>query len=357
VDLTLLESVPDAVVVVLPAGTIVYVNARAEATFGYSRADLVGRQVEILVPAPISSAHERHREDYLAAPRARPMGSGLELEAVRKDDSRVAVEISLSPVDIDGKSHIIAFVRDITERQRLRRQAEESARQRDEALAIAAHELRTPISVQSLAIDMLQRVAQRPGSGPTVAKLISRMKTSSERVGKLVDELTELTTLRRGKLELRIEEFDLASSVENLVDELRPELERSGTELGLDTEPTVGRWDRLRLEQVVTNLLTNAMRHGEGKPIRVSVSGDATRARVVVEDRGPGIAREDQERVFEQFERALGARRSSGLGLGLYIARRIVEAHGGGLLLRSAPGAGAAFTVELPRMVPPERLA
>jgi len=114
--------------------------------------------------------------------------------------------------------------------------------------------------------------------------------------------------------------------------------EQGGAKLTLETVPVVGCWDRLRIEQVVTNLLTNAALYGEGRPVRVSVAGDATQARLVVEDRGPGIALEDQGRLFEQFVRGDNAHGKGGLGLGLYISRRIVEAHGGRIVLCSALG-------------------
>lgn len=177
-------------------------------------------------------------------------------------------------------------------------QAEEKARQREDALAIAAHELRNPVSAQRLAIDLLLRAKGPRDVDAAAARLLPKVKRASERIALLVEELTELTILRHGRLDLRLEEFDLADSITHLVDDHRSQLEEVSTEITLDAEPVVGRWDRLRIEQVVTNLLANAEKYGEGKPSAVLVRGDVNRARIVVEDHGPGINREDQDRVF-----------------------------------------------------------
>jgi signal transduction histidine kinase len=140
------------------------------------------------------------------------------------------------------------------------------------------------------------------------------------------------------------------------VAQVRDELERSGSRLLLDLTPTPGRFDRSRVEQVVTNLLVNAAKFGQGKPVTLHVAPDGDRARLRVTDRGIGIAAEDQARVFERFERAVGAQHFGGLGLGLYIARQIVIAHGGEIRVESAPGTGTSFVVLLPRE-PRPRLA
>ena len=150
------------------------------------------------------------------------------------------------------------------------------------------------------------------------------------------------------KVELRRERVDLAEVAREAAVQASGDLARSGSQLSLDLAAVHGRWDRLRLEQVVTNLLVNASKFGQGKPIQLFVRPDGSRARLVVTDGGIGMSHDAQRRVFERFARAVPSRNFGGLGLGLYIARQIVEAHGGLIEVASEPGAGATFTVELP---------
>jgi two-component system, LuxR family, sensor kinase FixL len=165
----------------------------------------------------------------------------------------------------------------------------------------------------------------------------------------LVGELLDVSRMRLGRLELAFEPGDLCEIARETVSHLRAEIEKSGSRLLLDLVPTYGRFDRTRLEQVITNLLANAAKFGQGKPITIHVSPDGERARLRVTDRGIGISAEDQARVFERFERAVTSEHFGGLGLGLYIARQIVEAHGGEIRVESAPGTGTSFVVLLPR--------
>jgi len=166
----------------------------------------------------------------------------------------------------------------------------------------------------------------------------------------LVNQLLELSRLEKGKFALQHERIDLRDVVDEVAEQLSAEFVNSGSKLDAsEVQHVEGSWDRLRLEQVVTNLLTNALKFGQGRPIHVSLTADAGRARLVVRDEGLGIAEEAQGRIFGAFERAVSERHYGGLGLGLYITKLVVEAHGGTIHLASEPGKGATFVVELPR--------
>jgi two-component system, LuxR family, sensor kinase FixL len=358
-DFSLLDSVPDAMVIVDQAtGRIVHANGVAGRLFGWPPAELVGQPVEVLVPARFRGSHAMHRAEYAGAPRGRPMGLGLGLFGARKDGGEFEAEISLAPLDGGGRAYAVAAVRDVTERKRLERgaqlyrQAQDEVRERDEFLSVASHELRTPVTALQLQLQMLNRVAQRAGASlPRVLmEKMEALERQTRRITLLVNELLDVSRMRLGRLELKLERMDLSEVVREALAGLREELERSGSRIALRADrPAVGRWDRLRIEQVLTNLLVNAVKFGEGKPIAVAVDADGGHARLTVADQGIGIAPEHHRRVFGRFERAVPAQHFGGLGLGLYIAREIVEAHGGTIQLTSSPGSGSTFTVEIPR--------
>jgi len=362
VDFSLLESVPDAMVVADESGLVVHVNAGAERLFGWPRGELVGQTVEVLLPGRFRTMHQVHRSGYHAAPRTRPMGLGLDLSGLRRDGGEFAAEISLAPLVVDGQPCVMAAVRDVTERKRIEerarlwRKAKDEVRERDEFLSIASHELRTPVAALQLQLQILQRASHRslehlPRALDTKLEAIERQ---TRRIGVLVGELLDVSRMRLGRLELAREPVDLSEIARDTVAHVRDEVERSGSRIVLDLAPTPGEFDRSRMEQVITNLLANAAKFGQGKPVTLHVAPDEGRARLRVVDRGIGIPPEDQARVFDRFERAVPSQHFGGLGLGLYIARQIVEAHGGEIRVESAPSAGTTFTVLVPRAPPSE---
>jgi signal transduction histidine kinase len=258
------------------------------------------------------------------------------------------------------------FFRDVTaerraecERERLlqteraaRATAEDAIRARDEFLSVASHELRTPLTSLLLAVRLLTHDATASvGLSPEVHRAIDALGRQSQRLVRLVDGLLDVSRIRAGHLHLEMEEFDLRELVMEVVARFRAEAGHARSEVACRIpQPVVGRWDRSRIDQVVTNLLANAIKYGSGGRIEVRVSADEKEpiARIEVEDHGIGIADENIGRLFQRFERVASPRQYGGLGLGLFIVREIVEMHGGAVEVTSRLGAGSTFSVLLP---------
>jgi signal transduction histidine kinase/CHASE1-domain containing sensor protein len=233
---------------------------------------------------------------------------------------------------------------------RLYRRAQESLRLRDEFLSIASHELKTPLTSLTLQSESLRASAAR-ATPESVARKADAIRRNVDRLSRLVATLLDLSRITAGRLEIHREDVDLLEVVMDVLSRYDEEARRAGCDLRLEAPgPVVGRWDRLRLDQVVTNLLANAVKYGPGKPVDVRVEEHLDTARLTIRDRGIGISDADQKRIFERFERAVSDRNYGGFGLGLWIVRRVIEAMGGTIHVESAPGDGATFTVELRRV-------
>ncbi|MFL5355514.1 ATP-binding protein [Archangium sp.] len=235
---------------------------------------------------------------------------------------------------------------------RLYREAREAISLREEFLGIAGHELRTPLTALQLGLQSLARQSATATKASDLWKWIASCQRQGTRLGKLVGDLLDVSRITSGRLPMEPEEMDLSALVEEVAARMGPELEKAGCALVLKLEsPLAGQWDRSRLDQVVTNLLSNAMKYGQGHPIEVTAEAIAGGVRLRVRDEGIGISAEDQARIFERFERAVPDRHYGGLGLGLWISKQIVTCLGGHIHVESEQGHGSSFTVELPRKV------
>jgi signal transduction histidine kinase len=244
---------------------------------------------------------------------------------------------------------------DITERKDLESELREAVRIRDEFLSIASHELRTPLTSLRLRAERLELHLDRdPVEALANGRLERDARSAVKHVRQLVsmvDVLLDVSRLSEGPLTLERERLEIGALVTGVADILSEPAATAGCAVDVQVKDiAIAYWDRFRIEQVVTNLLSNAMKYGRGKPIEVLVALDRAgeKAFITVTDRGPGISLEHQPRVFDRFARFASARVYGGFGLGLWITREIVQAHGGSIAIDSKLGAGASFRVELP---------
>jgi signal transduction histidine kinase/FixJ family two-component response regulator len=254
--------------------------------------------------------------------------------------------------DLEFGSELARRCMTAIEHARLYAGAKEAIEARDEFLSVASHELRTPLTTLQLLLTSTERAITTAANVDFPRELkvrIAKATKQSERLGELIDTLLDVSKIATGRMSLDLEEFDIADLVGEAVLRLDEDLKHANCTVEMRVRQRVrGRWDRLRLDQVITNLLSNAIKFGAGKPIEITVEMNDALASISVQDHGIGVSRGDLDRIFGRFERAVSTRNYGGLGLGLYVARRIVEAHGGSISAASEPGAGAIFSVRLP---------
>ncbi|HYO52417.1 GAF domain-containing sensor histidine kinase [Archangium sp.] len=320
-----------------------------------------GSEVKLVADAAVPGRWDRVRLEQVvgnllsnAAKYGRGQPVEVRVETGHEGRARLVVKdngIGISPEDQARIFERFERAALAIEDARLYGAATEAVRLRDDFLSGAGHERTTPLSALRLQIQMLARMTRDVATTPGLVQRVEKAERTSERLGALIDELLDAGRITSGRLKLEREEVDLAALARDTVGRMSEALARAGSEVKLVADAAVpGRWDRVRLEQVVGNLLSNAAKYGRGQPVEVRVeTGHDGRARLVVKDNGIGISPEDQARIFERFERAADGKQFHGLGLGLWISREIVESHGGHIVVRSALGAGSTFTVELPR--------
>ena len=349
----LVASVRDYAIYMLdPDGVVVSWNAGAERLKGYRELEILGQHFSVFYAPEDRDAGKPGMLLEIARREGRVEDEGWR---IRKDGSRFWADVVITAVyDPDGSLRGYAKVtRDLTERRRAEEdrlhlvEAQEAVRLRDEFLSIASHELRTPLNVLSLSFQTLEFAF--PPDAPLLRERLEKARRQLRRIIELVNRLLDVTRIAEGKLALVYAPGDLVETVVAVVDTLRNEAERVGCTLELTLPPQFeATYDRLRLEQLLMNVLHNAIKFGAGKPIGIQLERAPRSAVLRVRDEGVGIEQSSQELIFARFGQASSERAHKGLGLGLYIAQRIAEAHGGSISVDSTPGAGATFTITLP---------
>jgi PAS domain S-box-containing protein len=338
-------------------------NRGAERITGYTADEIIGRHFSVFYP-PIDIVRGKPERE-LAIARSRGSVED-EDQRVRKDGTTYVANVVISAIR-DDRGELVGFTkvtRDLSEQQRMQRdlartaldraRAEEAVKERDVVLSIAAHELRTPITAFRLKLEGIAKVVESKLQGRIAGEIIgSRVKDALRQVDRINDLVERLLDVSRGanrSLDIRYEELDLASLVATAVEDQEDDARHHEVVLSVrSTGDCVGSWDRRGMEQVVVNLVSNAIKYGDGKPVDVAVEGTTDKVRIAVVDHGIGIGSADLERIFHPFERAAPAHHFPGLGLGLFVARRIVEGHGGHLDVTSDVATGTRFTVVLPK--------
>jgi protein-histidine pros-kinase len=358
----LLASARGAMVIVDVDGKIVLANAQTESLFGYTPEELTGRGVDTLMPARYHDVHPGHRDGFFRDPRARPMGTGLDLWAIRKDGTELPVEISISPIETEDGVLAAAEIRDVTERRRFEVELQETNTQlaaasqaKDRFLASMSHELRTPLN----AVIGFTGTILMGLSGPLTAdqrKQLETVKTNGKQLLAIINDLLDLAQIESGKVELTFEPVDCRALLEEVVSGLRPVADAKGIDLQVViAEHTVTlQTDRRALSQILINLTNNAIKYTDEGSVRVELdeceTDDGSMIRFTVVDTGLGIKEEDRVRLFTAFQQVepSATRRTEGTGLGLYISQKLAELIHGTLGFESEYGAGSRFVLELP---------
>ena len=342
----LLDAAPDPHVVIDAEGCIQYVNGRVKDVFGYEPDELIGQQVELLLPERFRNAHPHHRNGYFNNPSPRPMGSGLELYAQRKDGQEIPVEISLSPVTTAEGRLTSATVRDVSAQREMQQQLRDASRAKSRFLAAASHDLRQPIQ----ALSLLNSVARKSATGELHHNIIEKQQKSLDSMAGLLNALLDISKLEAGIVKPDITDC----AVQDIFDSLRAGFEEQAQVKGLQLiiEPCgdVARSDARLLAQILENFLSNAIRYTREGFVRLRCLHRNALIRLEVVDTGLGIAPGDIGHIFEEFHQlGEGTKRPDGLGLGLSIVKRTAELLGCDLDVDSKPGEGSIFSVVVPQ--------
>jgi len=341
-----LESSPAAMIMVDDTGTIVMVNHATEELFGYDASELLQQKIELLLPERYRGSHESLRAAFTREPRARPMGDGLDLSALRKDGTEFPVEIGINPTRSAEGTLVLASIMDLSERRRAKQELERSNAELQHFAHVASHDLQEPLRMVAGYTELLDR---RYGDrlDDEARQFIRYAVEGSTRMQELIQGL-----LAYSRVQLRgndFESLDVSEAVEWARSNLETAITESAAQIQSGDLPAV-RADRMQLGQLFQNLIANAIKFRGDRPPQVEIEAARENGhwRFAVRDNGIGMEEEYRERVFDIFQRLHPRERYEGSGIGLAVCRRIAERHGGRIWLESEPGEGTTFFFTIP---------
>lgn len=352
----IIETIPQGIWRTNPDGSADYFSESFSKLVGYSQEEFLGwGWAEAIHPDDRGRALRVWEE-------ARNARASVTVDfRVRGKDGEYRWYLSMGNPFFDERGELTKYYgtwTDITDQRRQQEELEKTVRSRDEFLSIASHELKTPLTTLRLKSQLATKAFDKE---PTDPKTIERLAGFAEqtvkqvdKLNRLVDDMLDVSRIQTGKLNTEVQEVDLSQTLSDLLERLEPQFQQNHYDSPVrefPSERVIIHGDQVRLEQVFTNLLSNAIRYGQGRLITVSLRQTENGITVSVKDLGLGIKPQDLHRIFDKFERAVEPNEVSGLGLGLYISQKIIEAHGGTIAVESAPQKGATFTVKLPKSV------
>jgi PAS domain S-box-containing protein len=358
---TFLEAAPDAMVIIDAQGKIAIVNEQAEKIFGYKHRKLIGKPIEKLLPKRLRDMHVNFRNSYINDPDVRPMGSGLNLTAARKDGSEFPVEISLSPVHTSHGLFVSSVIRDITARKKMeldiiaaQQETERANKANNAFLAAASHDLRQPVQALSLLNGALRRTVK----DKRALEMIEAQDQSLTAMTNLLNSLLDISRLDAGRVTPDFEHFP----IQRLVDRLSAEFGRQARHKGLEFVSADCGWvvrsDANLLAEIIQNLVSNAIRYTDQGTVRMDCEQDGGDCVLKVIDTGIGIEAEQLEAIFREFHQCrVQSGSKEGFGLGLAIVRRLADLLGHEISVESEPGKGSVFSVRLPVVAAPAKMA
>ena len=348
----LLDAAPDAMIIVDTGGRIVIVNGAAEKMFGYTRQQLLGACVEMLLPERFRARHAVRRKSYEKAPNVRGMGIGGEFAALHSDGSEFPVEISLSPIDGPSGALVVSAIRDITKRHRIDQElkgaheaAERASKANNAFLSAASHDLRQPVQ----ALRLLAGALQRTVTDPLALEMIESQQDSLDAMTNLLNSLLDISRLDAGALEPSIEEFSVNTLIGRLAAEFSRQAQQKQLNLRADPCEQTVRSDPNLLGEIIQNFVSNAVRYTREGSVRLSYTVRGDELSIEVRDSGIGIPPDQLDKIFLEFYQIPHDRRKKeGVGLGLSIARRLADLLGHAIDVESTPGEGSCFSVRVP---------